>query len=157
MKEAARRGGLADDCLAEEVFSHALDDERARLGCFEADGVNFLLGRQIGPGLCLLHAVEGDDDETLWRNSIEGGYVLGTGDEATAEILENGHRGTVSSLSDGFETLRVGDLAHVDDDNSWRLSLGLKPLHGGTAKPDAREHCQRDCVSCFHGIPPCLG
>jgi len=157
MKEAANGGGLADDCLAEKVFSHALDDERARLRCFEADCVNFLLGWQIAPGLCLLHAVEGNDDETLWRNSIEGSYVLGAGDEATAEILENCHRGTISSLGDGFETLRVGYLAHVNDDNSWRLSLGMKPLDGGTANPDAREHCQRDCVLCFHGIPPYSG
>jgi hypothetical protein len=58
-------------------------------------------------------------------------------------------------LGKGFETLWVGYLAKVNDNNSRRLSLGMKTLDGGTAKPDAREHRQCNCVLGFHGIPPC--
>ena len=102
----------------DELVGHALDDERTRLRCFGADCVDLLLSCRIIPGLCFLLAVEGNDDESLRRSSIEGGYFFGAGDVATA-LSRDPAWGSCRARRNGFETFGVGYLANVNDNNSW--------------------------------------
>jgi hypothetical protein len=139
MKEAANWGGLASDCSAEGYFLHAFDDEHTRLRCFDAGCVNLFLGWRIVPGLCFLCAVEGNDDESLRRSSIEGGYFIGAGDVATTEFLKNRRGSFIRSLAEGFEALRVSYLANVNDSIDWRFGLGMKTLDGCGSNCDTRE------------------
>ena len=79
----------------------------------------------------MLGRVEHDDDKPLRRDDLAGRDVLAADHVLAAETSQDFGGGFGRER---FETFRVGDLAEIDDEISWRQGLRAQTLAGEGAE-----------------------
>ena len=105
--------------------------------------------RRRSARLHLVHAVPNLNGDALRRRSFHRRHVQAGGKKLASRLLDARLRQRRI-----FFDVRVG-IRHVDFGHQIDLlGLGMKALDGCGANSDARNHCQRHGVSCFHGSLP---
>src|SRR5689334_25037829 len=141
--------GEAATWAASELSLESLGKETPNLGRLVSDAIDPLLRLIRRKCLCLLHVVELDDDEPLWRSAIYRGQLLGAGDVLPACLIDAIRRFGLRPLAYRLEGLRIGDLCDVADEVNRRGPLSAQPLHGEAADDHSRcyGYCNRHVYS----------
>ena len=86
-RHSARRGLRDQREIRSRLIDSAVRDERTRRRRLHSNVVDLFHLRRLVPGICLIHAVEGEDDKALGGAPVKRGDFLGADDELNAVLL----------------------------------------------------------------------